>query len=156
MFAVFRYDNRYEIFALVCKAIEGRCYLKTGLGPMQLCIKGKNMSQKFELPSYGNINAEEMAAKIGLNARHIPILVQSFIDESTEIIVSLEAAIEKKDYAEIGNAAHSIKGSAGNLKFDEMYELAKEVELSAKAAKEDYPYLAACASLKNAILSIKL
>lgn len=118
--------------------------------------KEEEMRETFELPSYGNINAEEMAAKIGLNARHIPILVQSFIDESTQIMGSLEAAIEKKDYAEIGNTAHSIKGSAGNLKFDEMYELAKEVELSAKAAKEDYPYVAACASLKNAISSIKI
>jgi HPt (histidine-containing phosphotransfer) domain-containing protein len=114
------------------------------------------MSQKLELPSYGNINADEMAAKIGLNAKHIPILVQSFIDESTQILESLEAAISQKDYTEIGNTAHSIKGSAGNLKFDEMYELAKEVELTAKEAKEDYPYEAACASLKNAILSIKI
>ena len=114
------------------------------------------MSQNLELPDYGNIDAEEMAAKIGLNARHIPILVQSFIDEGTQIITSLEAAIAQKDYTEIGNTAHSIKGSAGNLKFDEMYELAKKLELTAKAAKEDYPYEAACLSLKNAILSIKL
>ena len=114
------------------------------------------MSQKLELPSYADINAEEMAAKIGLNAKHIPILVQSFIDEGVQIISSLEAAIGQKDYTEIGNTAHSIKGSSGNLKFDAMYELAKEVELSAKANKEDYPYEDACASLKNAILSIKL
>jgi HPt (histidine-containing phosphotransfer) domain-containing protein len=114
------------------------------------------MSEKLQLPSYDNINAEEMAAKIGLNAKHIPILIQSFTDESTQIIASLESAISQKDYTEIGNTAHSIKGSAGNLKFDEMYELAKEVELSAKAGKEDYPYEAACTSLKNAILSIKI
>lgn len=118
--------------------------------------KEEEMSQKLDLPSYDNINAEEMAAKIGLNVKHIPILVQSFIDESTQIMDALEAAIAKKDYAEIGNTAHSIKGSAGNLKFDEMYELAKEVELSAKASQEDYPYVAACASLKNAISSIKI
>jgi len=114
------------------------------------------MSQKLELPSYANINAEEMASKIGLNVKHIPILVQSFIEESAQIITSLEAAVSQKDYTEIGNTAHSIKGSAGNLKFDEMYELAKEVELSAKEKKEDYPYAAACTSLKNAILSIKI
>lgn len=114
------------------------------------------MSLKLELPSYGHIDAEEMAAKIGLNVKHIPILVQSFVDESTQIIASLETAIVQKDYTEIGNTAHSIKGSAGNLKFDEMYELAKEIELTAKEAKEDYPYEAACVSLKNAILSIKI
>jgi len=139
---------------LVRKALGGQ-YLDP-YGFYTNLYQGKKMSQKLELPSYENIDAEEMAAKIGLNAKHIPILVQSFIEESTQIIASLEAAIAQKDYSEIGNTAHSIKGSAGNLKFDAMYELAKEVELSAKANKEDYPYEAACTSLKNAILSIKI
>ena len=114
------------------------------------------MSLSLELPSYNNISAEEMAAKIGLNVKHIPMLVQSFTDESKGIMEQLESAVNAKDYAAISNAAHSIKGSSGNLKFNEMYELAKEVELSAKAVKEDYPYAQACASLKKAIGSISL
>lgn len=107
------------------------------------------MSRNLELPSYENINSEEMAAKIGLNVKHIPILVESFTDESKQIIEALEVAIEQKNYEEIGNTAHFIKGSSGNLKFDEMYELAKEMELSAKAKTDDYPYAAACARLKR-------
>jgi len=114
------------------------------------------VSQNLELPSYNNISAEQMAAKIGLNVKHIPILVQSFTDESRIIIEQMETAINTKDHNEISNAAHSIKGSAGNLKFDEIYELAKEVELSAKAGKEDYPYGEACMSLKKSIESISL
>ena len=114
------------------------------------------MSQNLELPSYDNISAEQMAAKIGLNVKHIPILVQSFTDESKIIIEQLEMAINTKNYDGISNAAHSIKGSSGNLKFDDMYELAKEIELSAKASKEDYPYEEACSSLKKAIESISL
>lgn len=140
----------------VSKTIEGRCNVGTETGLMQIFDQGKKMSQKLELPNYGSINAEEMATKIGLNVKHIPILVENFISESIQIIASLEAAIAQKDYTEIGNTAHSIKGSAGNLKFDEMYDLAKEVEFSAKGEKEDYPYQAACVSLKNAILSIKI
>ncbi len=121
-----------------------------------LSRKGEKMSHNVELPSYANISAEEMASKIGLNAKHIPILVQSFVEESQGIMQQLEAAIESKNYSEIGNLAHSIKGSSGNLKFDEMYELAKEMELSAKAAKEDYYYADACQSIKTAINSISL
>lgn len=97
-----------------------------------------------------------MAAKIGLNVKHIPILIESFTDESKGIMEQLENAVNAKDYAAISSAAHSIKGSSGNLKFNEMYELAKEVELSAKAAKEDYPYAEACTSIKKAIESISL
>ena len=114
------------------------------------------MSLDLELPSYSNISAEEMAAKIGLNVKHIPILVQSFTEEGKTIMEQLDKAVAEKSYEEIASAAHSIKGSAGNLKFDAMYELAREIELSAKAGKEDYPYGQACASIKKAIESISL
>jgi len=114
------------------------------------------MNQNAELPSYANISAEEMASKIGLNVKHIPILVQSFMQESEELIAQLEAAIANKNYNEISSVAHSIKGSSGNLKFNEIYELAKEMELSAKANKEDYYYAEACQSIKMAINSISL
>ncbi len=114
------------------------------------------MSQNTQLPSYANLSAEEMAAKIGLNVKHIPILVQSFQEESKGLIEKLEAAIADKDYKEISHVVHSIKGSSGNLKFNEMYELSRDVELSAKDAKEDYPYVEACESIKTAINSISL
>lgn len=114
------------------------------------------MSQNTQLPSYANIVAEEMAAKIGLNIKHIPILVQSFQQESEGLIEQLESAITDKNFKEISNVAHSIKGSSGNLKFTEMYELSKDMELSAKSEKEDYPYAEACESIKIAISSISL
>ena len=110
----------------------------------------------MELPSYANLDAENMAAKIGLNVKHIPILVQSFLDEGSTIMTQMTTAINDKDYEKISLTAHSIKGSAGNLKFDAIYDLAKEIELSAKDAKSDYPYEKACESLKVAIDSISL
>ena len=114
------------------------------------------MSQNTQLPSYANISAEDMAAKIGLNVKHIPILVQSFQEESQGLIEQLESAIADMNYKEISNVAHSIKGSSGNLKFNEMYELSKDVELSAKDEKDDFPYAQACESIKIAINSISL
>ncbi len=117
---------------------------------------GARVSQKLQLPSYAHISAEEMASKIGLNAKHIPILLQSFVQESQGLIEQLESAIAAKDYESISNTAHSIKGSSGNLKFDEMYALAREIEFSAKEKKEDYCYAEACESIKTAISSIPL
>lgn len=118
--------------------------------------QGENVSQSLELPSYADLSAEEMASKIGLNIKHIPILIQSFTEESTGIMQQLEEAISTMDYDAIVSAAHSIKGSSGNLKFVEIYELAKDIELSAKDKKEDFPYADACASIKKAIESISL
>ena len=138
----------------ICKSIENDKLEKV----LNQCIphKGEHVSQNLELPSYNNLSAEEMASKIGLNVKHIPILVQSFTDESIGILHGLEEAISTMDYDAIANTAHSIKGSSGNLKFVEMYELAKDIELSAKDKKADFPYAEACASIKKAIESISL
>ena len=114
------------------------------------------MSQNLELPSYANLDAQEMASSIGLNVKHIPILVQSFTDESNGIVDKLISAANNNDFDVIANTAHSIKGSAGNLKFNEMYELAKVVELSAKNKVVDFPYVQAGESIKKAIDSISL
>lgn len=141
----------------------GRCVVKAGendkLKEIQnnnALYQGENVSRNVELPSYNNLSAEEMAAQIGLNVKHIPILVQSFTDESEKIMLDLEEAIASKNYKDIGAYAHSIKGSSGNLKFTEMYELAKDMELSAKEGQEDFPYAEACESIKKAIKSISL
>lgn len=114
------------------------------------------MSQNFELPDYENISAEEMASSIGLNVKHIPVLVGSFTEESKKLIEEFEEAISSSDYEAIEHAAHSLKGSAGNLRLNEMHELSKEVEFAARAKTVDYPYDKACASLKKAIYSISL
>ena len=91
-------------------------------------------------PDYSNLNHEEMAASIGLKQKHIPLLLGSFLDESKTIMSSLEKAIDTKNYEEIKSSAHSIKGSAGNLKFNEIYEMAKEIELSGAAADANFDY----------------
>ena len=145
---------QYEMDTYVLKSIEN-VKIEEILSKF-IAHQGKNMSFNLELPSYNNISAEEMAAAIGLNIKHIPVLIQSFTQESIGILENLEAAIEAKNYENISSHAHSIKGSSGNLKFKEIYELAKDMELCAKEGREDYPYADACKSLKKAIQSISL
>ena len=103
---------------------------------------------------YSNLNFEEMAASIGLKAKHIPMLVGSFLDESNSIMVTLEEAVGANDLKAIKSNAHSIKGSAGNLKFNEIYEMARAMELSAADSKGDFDYKAYLNAIKEAIATI--
>jgi len=103
---------------------------------------------------YSNINFEEMATAIGLKAKHIPMLIGSFMDESVGILASLEEAVNSNDYAQIKAHAHSIKGSAGNLKFNEVYEMAKVMELGAADAKSDIDYNSYLSAIKSAVATI--
>jgi len=114
------------------------------------------MRFNLDLPSYDNLSAQDMATRIGLNVKHIPILVQSFQDEGRGILRKLDSAIQAKSYKDISIQAHSLKGSSGNLKFNELYELTKVMEISAKEKNEDFPYSDAFISIKKAIKSISL
>jgi HPt (histidine-containing phosphotransfer) domain-containing protein len=103
---------------------------------------------------YSNINYDEMAAAIGLKVKHMPMLVGSFIEESLATMDNLSAAIDSADYPVIKANAHSIKGSAGNLKFNEIYEMAKEMEHSANESDVDFDYTGYSEAIKAAILTI--
>lgn len=105
-------------------------------------------------PDYSNLSHDDMAAAIGLKAKHIPLLVGSFLGESQTIMESLSEAIDSNSYEDIKLHAHSIKGSAGNLKFDDIYEMAKEMELSAINATSDFDYKAYLNAIKEAISTI--
>ena len=89
---------------------------------------------------YTNLNLDEMAKSIGLNVKHMPILIDSFINESNGAITKLQNAIESMDFEEIHQNAHFIKGSAGNLKFNEIYEMSKEMEHKAYEKDTDFDY----------------
>lgn len=103
---------------------------------------------------YSSLNHEEMAASIGLKEKHIPMLIGSFLEESTDIMQALSCAIDANDFAEIKLNAHSIKGSAGSLKFTEIYEMTKEMEFSAADANEDFDYKAYLEALRTMIATI--
>jgi len=104
---------------------------------------------------YSNLNHETMAGAIGLKTKHIPMLIDSFTEESSTIMDNLKNAINSNEYENIKLHAHSIKGSAGNLKFNEVYEMAKEMELSAMENNASFDYMAYYEAILSAISTIK-
>lgn len=107
-------------------------------------------------PDYSNLDYEAMAKSIGLKAKHMPMLIGSFVEESSSILLNLEAALSSKSYSDIKAQAHSIKGSAGNLQFNELYEMAKEMEHSAGSEDSSFAYEEYFTAIQKAINSIKI
>jgi len=104
---------------------------------------------------YSNLDHIEMAMEIGLKAKHMPMLISSFIEESASVMEKLRNSIELKDFDNIRAYAHSLKGSTGNLKLNELYEMAKEIEISAMESKSDFDYDGYYQAMYSAILTIK-
>ncbi|OHD96753.1 MAG: histidine kinase [Sulfurimonas sp. RIFCSPHIGHO2_12_FULL_36_9] len=105
---------------------------------------------------YSRVDYEDMAKAIGLKSKHIPILIANFIEESVSILDALEENIASRDYEKIRSSAHEIKGSAGNLKFNEVYDMAKEMEFSAAKQDMDFEYEDYFDAIKSAIGTISL
>ncbi len=104
---------------------------------------------------YSDLDHEEMASKIGLSSAHVPLLIASYLEEAEGGLTKLEESINKKDYEAIQSDAHFIKGSSGNLKFEELYEMSKEVEFAAAEQKESFDYEGYLKAIKEAIATIK-
>ena len=107
-------------------------------------------------PDYTNINHEEMAKSIGLKIKHIPMLIESFLEESTPILSTLLTATKSNDYVTIRSTAHSIKGSAGNLRFSELADMAKELEHAAENEDSAFEYASYAEAMQKAIETIKI
>jgi len=103
---------------------------------------------------YSTLEKATLSKAIGLKEEHIPILVNSYIDESKSILQNLKAAISSNDYSNIALYAHSLKGSSGNLHLDGLLEQCKAMELAAKATDEHYGYMNAYNQIESSIATL--
>jgi len=105
---------------------------------------------------YTVIDYEKMSKAIGLKPKHMPMLIESFLEESVPALKALSEAIATNDLTLIASHAHAIKGTAGNLRFNEVYEMAKEMEISAKEENKSFEYSEYLQAIKLAVSTISL
>jgi HPt (histidine-containing phosphotransfer) domain-containing protein len=72
-----------------------------------------------------------LAADIGLDEEEMLELVELFFETSISDLERLKKALDQNDAMTVAEAAHSIKGASGNMRFEEIYELARQIEKNA-------------------------
>lgn len=102
------------------------------------------------------IDVEALAQAIGIPAKHVPLLVNSFLEESKQISEQLQATVDENDYEEISKYAHSIKGAAGNLRLTEIYDISMAIEKAACEASDSFDYQAETAKLVSLINGVSI
>jgi HPt (histidine-containing phosphotransfer) domain-containing protein len=75
---------------------------------------------------------KELGANLGLDEDEFLELVELFLSSAASDIDKLQKAYEDMNINQAADAAHSLKGSSGNLGFTEFYEIAKEIEDGAR------------------------
>lgn len=88
-----------------------------------------------------NYAMDNVALELELPQEFLKELLDTFFDTVVNEIVELQKAVEFQDYKQIYEIAHSIKGSAGNLRITEVFEKAKEIEQNAKENNDKINYL---------------
>lgn len=83
------------------------------------------------------MDLKRLARERGFSYSEFSDLVDIFIDVTKKDISLLERAIRENDMAAAGDAAHSLKGSAGNMGFPELAKAAKSAETYAKEGKSE-------------------
>lgn len=78
------------------------------------------------------MNFSKLAENIGLEDDEFVELVELFVETSTSHLESLQSAIDNGSTQQAVEAAHYVKGAAGNLGFTGIYDLAKVIEEKAR------------------------
>jgi len=71
---------------------------------------------------------QELADRIGLDIQELQEMLEIFLSSGGEDLARLEAAIAAGDAQRAHEASHSLKGSAGSLGLDRIFELAKAID----------------------------
>jgi PAS domain S-box-containing protein len=131
------------IVALTANALQGdkEKYLRCGMNdylrkPIELHalenILCKYSTTKDERSSfYIKKIVKKLKNKIGISETVSLRLLGTFSQSLKEILPDLQAALELKDTAKIYATAHKLKGAAGALYIDDIYELMAKIEDSA-------------------------
>ena len=76
---------------------------------------------------------KDLAARLGIEIEDFIELVELYVQTCRADLEKIRHGVLLGVPADAAAAAHSIKGAAGNLGFDGMAELAKKMEVQAKA-----------------------
>lgn len=111
----------------------------------------KKISQKVE-----GVDIEKLKKELMLSEEELTLLLTLFISKMKQTLPELSEAIKKNDYENIALKAHSIKGSSGNFRIEELLQLSTEMEKMAKNESTTYNYQDTFEKLKKKIESIKM
>ena len=94
-----------------------------------------------------------LAGNLGLEEEEYMELIELFVERSMSDLEKLEDAIKSGNADEAADAAHSMKGAAGNLGIMDFYESAAKIEMEAREGRLE-KFSGAIQSLRNSLGAI--
>ncbi len=120
-----------------------------------LQAQGKDSESESTATIIG-LDADKLEEELMLSHDEIIMLLGLFIKKMTKLIPELQNAIKKRDFKTVALSAHSIKGSSGNFRIEELQNSASEMQKMAKAENAEYNYEDTFDKMKEIIDGIKI
>ncbi|MBF0243143.1 MAG: response regulator [Desulfamplus sp.] len=97
-------------------------------------IESENLVNNLVLdePKELTFDRAAMVERFGGDEETVNLILDSFVEEATEIIKSLEDAVEREDLESIRSSSHALKGSSANVHATPLSRLALKMESAAK------------------------
>ena len=112
--------------------------------------------EKERSVSIEGLDAAKLTKELMLTRDELVLLLTLFLQKMQKTLQELKSAIDARDYKHIALKAHSIKGSSGNFRIEDLLRNATEMEQMAKLKNSEYDYNATYEKIKLRIASIKL
>lgn len=124
---------------------------------LKVTQNGKKNKKEIQVEcNIDGLNYEKLTQELMLDNSELTMLVELFINKMAQQIPELESAIKSREYKKIALVAHSIKGSSGNFRLEDVQEYSSIIEKMAKAEDEKYEYERAFEKIKDALSKIKV
>ncbi|NOX34492.1 MAG: Hpt domain-containing protein [Deltaproteobacteria bacterium] len=79
----------------------------------------------------------DLASRLGIDEEDFTELIELFVTTTLSDIDKIKKGVANNNPADAAAASHSIKGAAGNLGFDDIFNLAKDMEMQARKGSLD-------------------
>lgn len=101
-----------------------------------------------------SIDLQKIADELEFDLEDVEMLLEVFLDSTNTSLKELKNAIEDIEFEDIYRCAHTIKGSAANLRLEEISTAAKYIETSARE-RQNIDYLGKYNQLEILIKDLK-
>lgn len=80
---------------------------------------------------------KDLASRLGIDDDDFTELVELFVTTTFSDIAKIKKGLSDNNPADAAAASHSIKGASGNLGFDDIFALSRDMEMHAKKGSLD-------------------
>ncbi len=112
--------------------------------------------QKTKKSKIEGLDVNKLTKELMLTQDELILLLTLFIKKMHSTLPELHSAIQARDYNKIALKAHSIKGSSGNFRIEELLKNSAEMEQMAKNENSGYDYESVFEEIEKKIASIKV